>query len=245
MRYFESKVVANQQVTDDIFVLQVERREAEAGAGQFYMLKSWDKELTLMRPISIFKAEDDMLYFMYRTVGQGTRRMAELKVGDFIRMLGPCGNGYPCEEIQGKVAVLGGGVGIPPLCETAKVLSKKGVSVDAYLGFRDVLFAVEEFEPYCDNIFISTEKGDEGYKGFITDLLKAEQYDAVLTCGPEVMMRKVAALCAETATTCYCSLEHRMACGIGACLGCSIRTQSGMRRVCKDGPVFRSADLMW
>lgn len=245
MRYFESKVVANQQITDDIFVLQVERKGVDAGAGQFFMLKSWDNELTLMRPISIFKAESDVLHFMYRLVGKGTSRMAELKSGDPIRLLGPCGNGYPCDEIKGKVAVVGGGVGIPPLCETAKVLSNKGTQVDAYLGFRDVLFAVEEFEPWCSDIFISTEKGDEGYRGFVTNLLKPEQYDVVLTCGPEVMMRKVAAMCAEKGTTCYCSLEHRMACGIGACLGCSIRTQSGMKRVCKDGPVFRSSELLW
>ena len=245
MRYFESEVVANQQITQDIFVVQVKRNGAEAAAGQFYMLKSWDTELTLMRPISIFKAEADTLHFMYRTVGQGTQRMAQLKAGDPIRLLGPCGNGYPIAEIKGKVAVLGGGVGIPPLCETAKRLKNNGVEVDAYLGFRDVLFAVEDFEPYCANIFISTEKGDEGYKGFITDLLKPGEYDTVLTCGPEVMMRKVAAMCAETCTTCYCSLEHRMACGIGACLGCSIRTKSGMKRVCKDGPVFLSTDLMW
>ena len=198
-----------------------------------------------MRPISIFKAENDLLFFMYRTIGQGTRRMTELKVGDPIRLLGPCGNGYPCDEIQGKVAVVGGGVGIPPLCETAKTLQKKGNVVDAYLGFRDVLFAVEDFEPWCSDIFISTERGEEGYRGFVTDLLKPEQYDVVLTCGPEVMMRKVAAMCAEKGTTCYCSLEHRMACGIGACLGCSIRTQSGMKRVCKDGPVFRSSELLW
>lgn len=245
MRYFESIVVANQQITDDVFVLQVERRGGEAGAGQFFMLKSWDKELTLMRPISIFKSEPDVLHFMYRLVGQGTGKMAQLKQGDPIRLLGPCGNGYPCEMLQGKVAVLGGGVGIPPLCETAKVLSNKGVNVDAYLGFRDVLFAVKDFDPYCANIFVSTENGEEGYKGFITDLLKPENYDAVITCGPEVMMRKVAAMCAAVNTTCYCSLEHRMACGIGACLGCSIRTKLGMKRVCKDGPVFLSTDLLW
>lgn len=245
MRYFESKVVANRHVAEDIFVLQVARCGAEAAAGQYYMLKSWDTELTLMRPISIFKAEADSLYFMYRTVGKGTTRMAELKPGDKLKLLGPAGNGYPCDQIEGKVAVVGGGVGIPPLCETAKTLQAKGLSVDAYLGFRDALFAVEDFEPWCTDIFISTEKGEEGYRGFVTDLLKPENYDVVITCGPEVMMRKVSSMCVEKGTTCYCSLEHRMACGIGACLGCSIRTKNGMKRVCKDGPVFRSTDLLW
>ncbi len=245
MKYLESEIVGNQRITDDIYVLCVTHHETEVRPGQFYMLKSWETEQTLMRPISVFKAEDGCIYFMYRVVGQGTKRMSLLKKGDRLRLLGPCGNGYPMENLKGRVAVLGGGVGIPPLCITAQALQKNGVTVDAYLGYRDVLFAVEDFEPWCTDMFISTEHGEEGYKGFVTDLLKPELYDAVLTCGPEVMMRKVAAMCAEKGTTCYCSLEHRMACGIGACLGCSIRTKNGMKRVCKDGPVFLSTDLMW
>lgn len=245
MRYFNSVVISNQQITVDIFVLRVSRNEAEAHPGQFYMIKSWDTELTLMRPISIFKADPQELWFMYRVVGLGTQQFAKLENGLPVKLLGPCGNGYPYEQLQGKVAVVGGGVGIPPLCETAKTLENRGVEVDAYLGYKDELFAVEDFEPWCENIFVSTEKGDEGYKGFVTDLLKPDQYDVVLTCGPEVMMRKVAAMCRETGTTCYCSLEHRMACGIGACLGCSIRTKNGMKRVCKDGPVFNAEDLLW
>lgn len=245
MRYLESIVEENQQITDDIFVLCVTFAGGDVKPGQFYMLKSWDTELTLMRPISVFQVEDGYLWFMYRTVGTGTRRMSELKNGDRIRLLGPCGNGYPCEELKGRVALVGGGVGIPPLCHTAEVLHRNGLTVDAYLGFRDELFAVGDIELWCTDMFISTEYGEEGYKGFVTDLLKPERYDVVLTCGPEVMMRKVAAMCADANVTCYCSLEHRMACGIGACLGCSIRTKNGMKRVCKDGPVFRSTDLMW
>lgn len=245
MKYIESKILANQRITDDIFVLKVAYKEDDVNAGQFFMLKSWDSELTLMRPISVFKAEEDALWFMYRTVGQGTRKMAELKRGGRIRLLGPCGNGYPCGEIKGRVAVVGGGVGIPPLCHTSKLLHEQGTTVDAYLGYRDEPFAIEDFEPWCTDIFVSTEHGEEGYRGFVTDLLHPEQYDVVIACGPEVMMRKVAAMCAEKDVTCYCSLEHRMACGIGACLGCSIRTKNGMKRVCKDGPVFQSTDLMW
>lgn len=238
MEYFESKVLSNTQIADDIYVLEVERKNAPAAAGQFFMLKCWDKELTLMRPISVFKAEENTLHFMYRVIGQGTRKFIELKAGDAIQLLGALGTGYPIDQFHGRVAVLGGGVGIPPLCETAKELQANGVAVDAFLGYRDKLFAVEEFEPYCDNIFVSTEIGEEGYKGFITDLLKPEQYDAVITCGPEIMMKKVAAACAEKNIPCWCSMERRMACGIGACLGCSIRTKNGMKRACKDGPVF-------
>ena len=245
MRYFDSVVIENKQVADGIFVLSVERRGADAKAGQFYMLKSWDKELTLMRPISVFKAEENELWFMYRLVGKGTQFLSLLEKGSSIKLLGPCGYGYPCEKLSGKVAVVGGGLGVPPLCETSKQLTQSGVSVDAYLGFRDVLFGVEDFEPWCDSIFITTEKGEEGYKGFVTDLLKPEKYDCVITCGPEIMMRKVASMCIDANIPCYCSLEHRMACGLGACLGCSIRTKNGMKRVCKDGPVFLSTDLLW
>lgn len=245
MRYFESEIVDNQKITADIFLLRVKRNGAAAHPGQFYMLKSWDTELTLMRPISVFKAEVEELWFMCRKVGLGTERLSQLQPGTPIKLLGPCGNGYPCESIKGKVAVVGGGVGIPPLCETSKVLKTAGVKVDAFLGFKDASFAVEDFRPWCDNVHISTETGAEGHKGFVTDLFDPSQYDTVLTCGPEVMMRKVAAMCAESGVQCYCSVEHRMACGIGACLGCSIPTKNGMRRVCKDGPVFKAEELMW
>lgn len=243
MKYFTSSVINQTRLTEDIFVLTVERHGAPAAAGQFFMLKCWDKELTLMRPISIFQAEENTLHFMYRVVGQGTRKLSELNAGDTIQLLGALGTGYPIGQMYGKVALVGGGLGIPPLCQTAKELTAISVEVDAYIGYRDELFALEDFEPYCHDILISTETGSEGYKGFITDLLKPEQYDAVFTCGPEVMMRKVAALCAEKQTACWCSMEHRMACGIGACLGCSIRTTGGMKRVCKDGPVFPAKQI--
>lgn len=243
MDYFDSTVISNRPLTEDIFVLVVDRKGASAAAGQFYMLKCWDKELTLMRPISIFKAENDTLHFMYRIIGQGTQKLSELKTGDKISLLGALGTGYPIPEMHGHVALLGGGLGIPPLCQTAKELHEHGVKVDVYLGYRDILFAAEEFKPYCQEIHISTEKGTEGYHGFITDLLKPEKYDAVFTCGPEIMMRKVAALCKAQHTPCWCSMEHRMACGIGACLGCSIKTTEGMKRICKDGPVFKADTL--
>ena len=252
MKYLVGEISDNQQITDDIWVLRVTCGTVEAKAGQFYMLKSWDTEQTLMRPISVFKAEEGCRWFMYRVVGLGTRRMSLLEAGDQIRLLGPCGNGYPCESLKGRVALLGGGVGIPPLCHTAKTLQQQGVTVDAYLGYRDELFAVEDFESWCTDMFISTEHGDEGYKGFITDLLKPERYDAVLTCGPEVMMRKVAAMCAEKGVACYCSLEHRMACGIGICLVCVCKIKAeeeGIpfehKRCCKDGPVFDSKEVIW
>lgn len=244
MNYFESKVLRNDRISEDIFVLTASRHGAPARAGQFFMLKCWDNELTLLRPISIFKAENDSLGFMYRLVGEGTRKLSRLKPGDPVQLLGALGNGYPIETLPAKsVALVGGGVGIPPLCETARELSSKNIIVDAFLGFKDDVFVLDDFVPYCRSLFISTETGNEGHKGFVTDLLHPEEYDAVFTCGPEIMMRKVAALCQEMSVPCWCSMEQRMACGIGACLGCSIPTADGMRRVCKDGPVFEAAKV--
>jgi dihydroorotate dehydrogenase electron transfer subunit len=241
MNYFESQVLHNDQISEDIFVLTASRHGVHATAGQFFMLKCWDNELTLLRPISIFKAEADTLSFMYRLVGEGTHRLARLKPGDPVQLLGALGNGYPIETLSAKsVALVGGGVGIPPLCETAKELSAKNIIVDTFLGFKDDVFVLDDFVPYCRSLFISTETGREGHKGFVTDRLHPEDYDAVFTCGPEIMMRKVAAMCQEKSVPCWCSMEQRMACGIGACLGCSIKTADGMRRVCKDGPVFEA-----
>ena len=212
------------------------------------MLKSWNEELTLMRPISVYRFDEQSVSFMYRVAGKGTRWLSECGQRDRnkdIMLLGPLGNGFPCEEVKGHIALVGGGIGIPPLYETAKKLTALGNHVDMYLGYKDVLFAFEEFEDVCENIFISSEAGFEGYKGFITDLLKPEQYDAVFTCGPLVMMRKIVEMCQQHNTPIWCSMEKHMGCGIGACLTCSCKTTNGMKRTCKDGPVFKGEELVF
>ena len=246
MNYTKQTIITNQRLMRDIFLLQVTRPEGEIRPGQFFMLKTWNDELTLMRPISVYRYDKQCVWFMYRVAGKGTRWLSEtgqLDRNSDIMLLGPLGNGFPCEEVHGRIALVGGGIGIPPLYETAKKLTALGNQVDVYLGYKDALFAFEEFEDVCQNIFISSEKGFEGYKGFITDLLKPEQYDAVFTCGPWVMMRKIVELCRQSKTPVWCSMEKHMGCGIGACLTCSCKTTEGMKRTCKDGPVFRGEEL--
>ncbi len=245
MHCLETIVVKHTQITSDIFVLDVLNPDLTTIPGQFFMLKSWDTEPTFMRPISIYKADDKILSFMYRVVGKGTTLISLLKENDKIKILGPCGNGYPIQELSGKIAVVGGGVGIPPLCQTSKILTEKSCSVDAYLGYKDEVFAIDDFKKHCNSVLISTENGIMGTKGFVTDILTPEKYDYILTCGPEIMMRKVVEKSKKSKAIIYCSLEHRMACGLGACLGCSIKTNLGMQRVCKDGPVFVSNILNW
>ena len=245
MEYSQQKVISNQRLLGDIFTLKVNRPQGEVKPGQFFMLKSWNEELSLMRPISVYRNDDDSLSFMYRVAGKGTQWISQLKRNDKIMLLGALGNGFPCSEVKGHIALVGGGIGIPPLYETAKKLTVLGNHVDIFLGYKDALFAFEEFEDVSENIFISSEKGFEGYKGFITDLLKPEKYDAVFTCGPLVMMKKIVEMCKQSHTPIWCSMEKHMGCGIGACLTCSCKTNEGMKRTCKDGPVFKGEELVF
>jgi dihydroorotate dehydrogenase electron transfer subunit len=238
MQFYNSTVISQKKIATDIYHLTVAKNDENVAPGQFYMLKAWDDALPLMRPISVYSIENEQLHFLYKVVGKGTECLSTLKEGDRIELLGPLGNGFPCNEVSGKIALVGGGIGIPPLFETAKHLSKKGCSVDIFLGYKDELFAFEPFEDICQNIFIASEMGKEGYSGFITDIFHAQNYDAVFTCGPEIMMRKVKELCDAQQVPVWLSMENRMACGIGACLVCTCKTTIGMKRCCKDGPVF-------
>lgn len=244
MQYFSGKIVTQNKVTSDIYQLEVAAKNPKAIPGQFFMIKGWKNELPLMRPISIFKVNNESYSFLYKVVGKGTERLSLLKKGNKIELLGPLGNGFPCDQLQGKIALVGGGVGIPPLYETAKKLSDNGNIVDLYLGYKDDLFCFEEFTDVSSNIFIACENGSEGYKGYITDLLVCQNYDAVLTCGPEAMMFKVRERCLKAGIPIWLSMEKRMACGIGACLVCSCNTISGMKRCCKEGPVFKGEEII-
>jgi dihydroorotate dehydrogenase electron transfer subunit len=238
MQFYPSKIISQKQIAPDIFHLQLTKKDEKIAPGQFYMLKAWDDSLPLMRPISVYNVENEMLHFLYKVVGKGTEHLSMRKKGDQIELLGPLGNGFLCNEVSGKVALVGGGIGIPPLFETAKQLTKNGCHVDVFLGYKEELFALEPFEEVCKNIFIATENGDEGYKGFITDIFPAQNYDAVFTCGPEIMMMKVKQLCDNQNVPVWLSMESRMACGIGACLVCTCKTTEGPKRCCKEGPVF-------
>ena len=139
--------------------------------------------------------------------------------------------------------MVGGGIGTAPLLLLCKQLCRAGVRPDLYVGFRDEPYGMEGFVSWCHTIHLSTDTGAHGHHGLVTDLLDAAQYDLVLTCGPMVMMRGVAKLCAAAGTPCLASLEKKMACGLGACLGCTCHTKVGPRTVCKDGPVFKAEEV--
>jgi len=245
MQYYNSKIISQKKIATGIFHLTVAKNDKVIAPGQFYMLKANDDALPLMRPISVYNVENEKLHFLYKVVGKGTDLFSKLQKDDKIELLGPLGNGFPCHEVSGSIALVGGGIGIPPLFETAKSLAKNGCKVDVFLGYKDELFAYEPFEEMCENIFIASETGNEGYKGFITDIFHAQNYNAVFTCGPEIMMKRVKELCDAQQTPVWLSMENRMACGIGACLVCTCKTTEGMKRCCKEGPVFLGKILVF
>lgn len=238
MSYKKAKVLYNEKVIDNIYKMVCEDTN-EVKAGQFYMLKLEGATL-LPRPISICEKDDKTITFLYAVVGKGTDEYSKLREGEYINLNGPLGNGFNLDEKLGKVALVCGGIGTAPMVETAKRLRAKNPDekIDVYAGFRDNIYLTEELTKYADNVNITTNTGKHGHKGFVTEILKPEEYDTVLCCGPEVMMKAVINMCKEKNVKIYVSMEKHMACGVGACLVCTCKTKDGFKRTCKDGPVF-------
>lgn len=240
-KYTVEKVYENVKVEEGIYKLSI-KGKFEVKPGQFYLLRAWDIEPTLSRPISIHDVDDEKISFLYSVVGRGTEILSKLKNGDEIKITGPLGNGFDSEIISGKVAIICGGIGTAPMLYLAKTL--KNSTVDFYAGFRTKSTIVDNVEKYVNKLELSTEDGSIGHKGYVTDNFKPEEYDYVLCCGPEIMMYKVVRMCEEKNVPVYISMEKKMACGIGACLVCTCKTKSGRKRTCKEGPVFLGSELI-
>ena len=209
--------------------------------GQFVNLQL--EGLFLRRPISVCDWTEDSLTLIYKTVGQGTKQMSKLRPGTVMDVLTGLGNGYDTLPSGDSPLLLGGGVGVPPLYALAKQLIREKKQVRAVLGFRSSaeVFGAAEFASLGVETLITTEDGSQGLKGFVTGALP-ENYSYYYACGPLPMLKAVWRTCKADGQL---SLEERMGCGFGACMGCSIQTLSGPRRVCREGPVFRKEDLAW
>jgi dihydroorotate dehydrogenase electron transfer subunit len=238
--YSKEKVIENIEAAPGIFKLKVQG-DFQAKPGQFYMLKAWEDGLILPRPISVHDVDEEGISFLYAAAGKGTKILSKLKKNDEIDIMGPLGNGYQVESIKGKVAIVAGGIGIAPMNYLVKSL--KGCEIDLFAGFRDCSYSTDEIKGNVNSVNIATETGKIGYRGFVTDLLKPEEYELVICCGPGVMMKKVVDMCIKKQVEVYVSMESRMACGLGACLVCTCKTKEGNKRTCKDGPVFNGKDL--
>ena len=223
-----------------------------ARPGQFVHIRA--NGFTLRRPISIcgIDKEKGTLRIVFEIRGQGTEEIAKLNKGDLIDMLAPLGHGFTVKPDAEKVILIGGGIGTPPMLPLAKVYSEKAVVIS---GFRNSSAAIlqEDFKAAGAEVILCTDDGSAGIHGFVTQPLKelAEKggISAVYACGPMPMLKGVSAICQENGIYCEISLEERMACGIGACLGCACRTKRNdeeyFAHVCKDGPVFKAEEVLW
>lgn len=247
---YNAAVLANGAAGENVMLLTARWDETTPApaCGQFYMLRAWEAEEAplLSRPISVhrFDREKKEISFLYEVRGTGTQKLAALRPGDTVALTGPSGRGFPVDgTLGGAVALVGGGIGTAPLLLLCKELCRAGVRPDLFVGFRDTTYGMDRFVPWCRDIYAATDSGKEGHHGLVTDLLDVSKYDIVLTCGPMVMMRGVAKLCAAAGVPCLASLEKKMACGLGACLGCTCHTKIGPVTVCKDGPVFNAQEV--
>lgn len=249
-------VISQERIASDVYSmwLQTEQIAAEAKPGQFISLYCADKSRLLPRPISLCEidAENGRLRIVYRTVGKGTKEFSDLNAGDQIEILGPLGNGFPLEEAQGKrVLLMGGGIGIPPMLETAKQLEAQKMVVS---GYRDELFLTEDFADAAE-LYLAVEHPGEGVictTGNVLDAVRENELEAdvIFACGPTPMLRAIKSYALEKEIPCWISMEEKMACGIGACLACVCQSKEvdghshvHNKRICKDGPVFLSTEV--
>ena len=200
--------------------------------------------LFLRRPISVCDCEGDTLTLIYKVVGKGTEQMKDMKSGDKLDILTGLGNGYDTSLSGDRPLLLGGGVGVPPLYMLCKKLIKEGKKPSVILGFntKDEVFCKEEFAKLGVKVTVTTVDGSEGVKGFVTDAMKDEDYYYFYTCGPEPMLK---AIYKASSTEGQFSFEERMGCGFGACMGCSCKTITGYKRICKEGPVMKKEEILW
>lgn len=252
----KASVLSQREIAPDIYDMWIATDMAiEAKAGQFIGVYTNNPANLLPRPISICEVDRERkaLRLVYRIAGKGTAEFAGWQPGQEALLLGVLGNGFPISEGKGKKAVLmGGGIGIPPMLQLARELSEAGSDVTVITGYRDSrLFLKEDLEKY-GKVYVATEDGSVGTKGNVLTVMEKEQIDAdvIMACGPMPMLRAIKAYAREKQIAAYISLEERMACGVGACLGCVCKTTHkdphshvNNARICTDGPVFDAREV--
>ena len=200
----------------------------------------------LRRPLSICERSEGRIVLIFKVVGEGTAALAALQPGTRLDLLTGLGRGFDAERCREGALLVGGGVGAPPLLPLCRELVAAGKRVSVILGFNsaDEIILEQEFRALTPDVTVATVDGSAGVRGFVTDAIAARKpsCDCFYTCGPLIMMRRVCEMLAIPGQVC---LEERMGCGGGYCAGCSIRTQSGVKRVCKDGPVFDKEEILW
>ena len=242
MRQETDEILSNRNIARSVYEMRLKADTDDIHPGQFVDIALPGRYLR--RPISVCQAKDGVLTLIYKAVGHGTEQMSHMQAGEKLDVLLPAGNGYDLTRAGGYPLLVGGGVGVPPLYMLAEKLSRKS-HVTVILGFnaKDEIFYEEEFRRLGCDVIVCTADGSYGIKGFVTDGLKTvKQYSYVYACGPAVMLKNMDGMLESDGEY---SMEERMGCGFGVCLGCTIVTREGAKRVCADGPVFDRKVLVW
>ena len=247
------ELVKKEQIKSDIYKYSVksDKMANQAKPGQFLEIRVTDSiEPFLRRPISIHnvKKDEGIIEFIFQVKGKGTELLSERKEGELIDIIGPLGEGTFNTNGYEKIAIIGGGIGIFPLYELAKQVKESGKTVNMYLGFRNKDFVIleNEYKEVANNFTLATDDGSYGENGFAINFLKDDisknPVDCIYACGPLPMLKAVQALAKEKNIPCQLSLEERMGCGMGVCIGCAVKykteTEDTFKRVCREGPVF-------
>jgi len=274
-KIIEGRVASNQKIAEGIFKMTIYSPEIarHCAAGQFVNLYTRGRHTLLPRPISLCKIGEEDITLVYGVVGQGTQEFSGYTQSQDIRISTPQGNGYDLGvsfidqkstfSIKGKgevpvteksdfgtgrhVTLVGGGLGVPPLVALAEALIKQGNQVRVIAGFKTEPFLIEDLTALGVCLHVTTDNGEYGFKGTVMDYIRTYPFisDYYYACGPKAMLQKLAAYCKEIKVPVQVSMEERMGCGYGACLGCVCKTQGGYKKVCCDGPVFLGEDVDW
>ena len=237
------KVKENIPLTDSVYKMVLEgNTDAVTAPGQFVNIKL--DGLFLRRPISVCNCTEGELTLIYKVVGRGTELMSRMQGGEQLDLLVGLGNGYDTSAAGEHPLLIGGGVGLPPLYMLAIKLLSEGRRVSAVLGFNksSEVFLADELRALGVDVRIATADGSLGVRGFVTDAMDGIDYSYFYTCGPEPMLR---AVYNKSTTSGQFSFEERMGCGFGACMGCSCKTITGYKRICKEGPVLKKEEIIW
>ncbi len=236
------EILSNTALTDSVYKM-VLRGDTSAitAPGQFVNIKL--DGLFLRRPISVCDYDESTLTIVYKVVGKGTAAMSQMTRGQLDILTG-LGNGYDITPSGKMPLLLGGGVGVPPMYNLAKKLVAQGKKVSVILGFNTAseIFYEKEFKELGCHVTVTTADGSYGVKGFVTTAMEGMDYSYFYTCGPEPMLK---AVWKTSATSGQISFEERMGCGFGACMGCSCKTLTGYKRICKEGPIMQKEEILW
>jgi len=243
MKQIIFEIKENTPLTANVFKMRLKGDTSDiTRPGQFVNIKL--DNFYLRRPISVCDCEEGSLTLIYKVVGGGTEAMSKMLPGEKLDVLSGLGNGYDTAFTGERPLLIGGGVGVPPLYMLAKKLIEEGKRVSVILGFNteDEVFYEEEFKALGCKVSVTTVDGTRGIKGYVTEAMKSEDYTYFCACGPEAMLK---AVYTNSNTSGQLSFEERMGCGFGACMGCSCKTLTGNKRICKDGPILVKEEILW